>query len=122
MRTHIFRVTGEQQIDAPVQRRHGLIAIVSVCAVFAPLAGWAAQGGGAGPMQTADVREGSRSAVVTRITTDIAVDGSLDEEIWRTAPTIGPLTQREPATGEAPSEQTDVTLLYDDDNLYIGVM
>ena len=63
-----------------------------------------------------------RSAVVTRISSEITVDGALDEQIWRTAPTIGGLTQRQPRTGEAPSERTDVTLLYDRANLYIGVM
>ena len=63
-----------------------------------------------------------QTAVVTRVASAITVDGVLDEPAWRTVPTIGALTQREPRTGEAPSERTDVTLLYDDDNLYVGVM
>ncbi|MBI2829414.1 MAG: carbohydrate binding family 9 domain-containing protein [Acidobacteria bacterium] len=95
---------------------------------MAPVA-WAAtasgneQGGGRPPdQQTAGSQELARSAVVTRIATEIAVDGELDEEIWQRAPTIGTLTQREPNTGEPPSERTDVRLLYDDDYLYIGVM
>ena len=67
-------------------------------------------------------REPGKAAVVTAITSEITVDGLLDEEIWRTAPTIGELTQREPQTGEPPTERTTVTLLYDADNLYIGVM
>lgn len=67
-------------------------------------------------------REPGKTAVVTAITSEITVDGLLDEEIWRTAPTIGELTQREPQTGEPPTERTTVTLLYDADNLYIGVM
>jgi hypothetical protein len=99
---------------------------VIVCAfAFFALQGAAAPvdaQGNVAAAQSAAAEETTRTAVVTRITTDINVDGSLDEEIWRSAPTIGSLTQREPATGEAPSEQTDVTLLYDDDNLYIGVM
>jgi hypothetical protein len=64
----------------------------------------------------------TRSAVVTPVSSEIIVDGVLDEEMWRIAPTIGALTQREPQTGEPPSEDTRVTLLYDDENLYIGVM
>ncbi|MBI2828691.1 MAG: carbohydrate binding family 9 domain-containing protein [Acidobacteria bacterium] len=66
--------------------------------------------------------ESAKSAVVTAITSDITVDGLLDEEVWRTAPKIGELTQREPRTGERPSERTDVTLLRDANNLYVGVM
>lgn len=62
-----------------------------------------------------------RSAHVTAITADIAVDGNLDEPVWRRAPTIGGLTQRIPVSGAAPTERTEVTLLHDKDNLYIGV-
>ena len=96
--------------------------------IVAPVV-WAAtppdneQGGRVAPTpQTVGSQELAKSAVVTRIASDITVDGVLDEEVWQAAPTIGALTQREPRTGEPPTEQTDVTLLYDDDNLYIGVM
>src|SRR5688572_22326862 len=60
--------------------------------------------------------------MVTAISSDIVIDGSLDEAAWRSAPTIGDLTQRQPRTGEAPTERTDVTLLHDADTLYIGVV
>ena len=63
-----------------------------------------------------------RTAAVTLINSEIRVDGVLDDREWVTAPRIGELTQREPATGEPPTEETQVTLLYDADNLYIGVM
>lgn len=65
--------------------------------------------------------EGRRSAVVTAITTEIAIDGVLDEVPWTSAPRIGDLVQRQPATGQPPTERTEVTLLHDADNLYIGV-
>lgn len=64
----------------------------------------------------------ARSAVVTAITTPIAIDGVLDESAWRSAPPIGALIQRQPQTGEPPSERTEVTLLHDGANLYIGVV
>ncbi|MGE0405769.1 MAG: DUF5916 domain-containing protein [Candidatus Korobacteraceae bacterium] len=64
----------------------------------------------------------SRSAMVTAITSRIAIDGLLDEEAWNTAPKIGGLIQREPRSGVEPSERTEVTLLHDADNLYIGVI
>ena len=64
----------------------------------------------------------ARSAVVTRITSGITVDGVLDEPVWETAPKIGNLTQRQPQTGQPPTERTEVALLYDANNLYIGVL
>ncbi len=63
-----------------------------------------------------------RSAVVTAVTSAIVIDGVLDEGPWRTAPNIGELVQRIPTAGAKPTEKTEVTLLYDKDNLYIGVM
>ena len=63
----------------------------------------------------------TKSAVVTPATA-ITLDGVLDEPIWSTAPTIGGLTQRQPEQGQVPTERTDVTLLYDRDFLYVGVV
>lgn len=50
------------------------------------------------------------------------IDGSLDESQWRRAPKIGDFVQRIPTAGATPTERTEVTLLHDKDNLYIGVM
>ena len=63
-----------------------------------------------------------RSAVVTAVDSQIVVDGVLDEAAWRRAPDIGEMVQRIPRAGARPTERTEVTLLYDKDNLYIGVM
>jgi hypothetical protein len=65
---------------------------------------------------------GTRTAVVTMTTAPITIDGALDEEVWSTAPRIGDLVQRQPDPGRPPTERTDVTLLRDADNLYIGVI
>jgi hypothetical protein len=65
---------------------------------------------------------GARSAVVTATADPITIDGVLDEPVWSTAPKIGDLIQRQPASGQAPTERTDVTLLYDRDHLYIGIV
>ena len=73
------------------------------------------------PQQTSP-SEPVRSAVVTAVTSEIVIDGSLDEAPWRQAPKIGDLVQRIPEAGAKPTEKTEVTLLYDKDNLYIGVM
>lgn len=56
-----------------------------------------------------------------RTSEPIVIDGVLDEAVWASAPGIGDLVQRQPTPGGAPSERTDVKLLYDDNHLYIGV-
>ncbi|MEC7906741.1 MAG: DUF5916 domain-containing protein [Verrucomicrobiota bacterium] len=58
----------------------------------------------------------------TRIENRITIDGDLSERDWKEAPKIANLTQRQPNPGETPSEKTEITLLYDDNNLYIGVV
>ncbi len=73
------------------------------------------------PRQADSTQAAPRSAAVTTTTETITVDGVLDEAAWRTAPKIGDLIQRQPEPGRAPTERTEVTLLRDDDNLYIGV-
>src|SRR5258706_9571712 len=51
----------------------------------------------------------------------IRVDGVLDEPAWGNAESIGPLRQRDPKEGSPASEETDVRVLFDADNLYVGV-
>ncbi len=52
----------------------------------------------------------------------IRIDGVLDDEAWKSATDLGPLTQREPREGSIPSEPTQVRLLIDGNNLYIGIL
>src|SRR6266571_3131332 len=66
--------------------------------------------------------EEAAKAIVSRSTSQITIDGVLDEPDWETAAPIGEIRQREPHQGERASEATDVKLLYDSQNLYIGVM
>ena len=60
--------------------------------------------------------------MVVRVNSSIVVDGVLDEPMWSSAATIGDLVQREPRPGEPPTEKTEVRLLYDANNLYVGVI
>ncbi len=62
-----------------------------------------------------------RVAAVTTIAEPIRIDGALDEAAWTAAPPIGELVQRQPDTGQPPTERTVVTLLRDERNLYIGI-
>lgn len=50
----------------------------------------------------------------------IRLDGRLDEEVWRRAVAVTDFTQKEPTEGAAPSDPTDVRLVFDGDGLYIG--
>jgi hypothetical protein len=79
-------------------------------------------GGWVEAQDPASVSATPRSAVVTRTSEAITVDGVLDEPAWLSAPRIGDLVQRQPVPGARPSEDTQVVLLYDEDNLYVGVM
>ena len=72
--------------------------------------------------QTMPAERVPRSAVVTAAPEAITVDGVLDEPIWSAAAKIGDLIQRQPEPGRPPTERTDVTLLYDRDHLYVGVV
>ncbi|NOY06454.1 MAG: carbohydrate binding family 9 domain-containing protein [Chlorobi bacterium] len=56
-----------------------------------------------------------------RITQSIDVDGALVETAWQKAPRISNFTQRELNEGQPVTERTEVAVLYDDQNLYIGV-
>lgn len=66
--------------------------------------------------------DGIKRAVISRASSHITIDGVLDEPDWQAAPTIGEIRQREPHQGDKASESTEVKLLYDSQNLYVGVM
>ncbi len=51
----------------------------------------------------------------------IVVDGTLDEPEWKLAQPATDFIQNEPRTGEPVTERTEVRLLYDQENLYVGV-
>jgi hypothetical protein len=57
-----------------------------------------------------------------RASSRITLDGVLDEPAWAQASTIGELVQREPRPGVAPTEKTDVKLLFDANFLYVGAV
>src|SRR5215813_10892992 len=55
------------------------------------------------------------------ITQPIKVDGRLDEPAWSQAEVATGFRQQEPNEGEPATEKTEVRLLFDDKNLYVGV-
>ena len=54
-------------------------------------------------------------------TSDIRLDGVLDEAAWQQAERGTAFVQREPFQGEPATEQTFVQVVYTDDTLYIGI-
>jgi hypothetical protein len=56
--------------------------------------------------------------------TDIApkIDGSLDDEVWKTAPVATDFVELNPVAGrrEKPEERTEIRILYDNTAIYIG--
>lgn len=49
------------------------------------------------------------------------IDGYLNDDVWRQAVPFTNFKMVEPETGKAPSEKTELRVLYDEKNLYIGV-
>src|SRR5215210_6649361 len=64
---------------------------------------------------------GTRRIRVLRIKDPIEIDGRLDEPPWSQAEVATDFRQQEPNEGEPASEKTEVRLLFDDKNLYVGV-
>lgn len=56
-----------------------------------------------------------------RVTDAIKIDGFLDEPIWSTAEPATDFRQETPTEGAPASEKTEVRVLYDDKNLYLGI-
>ncbi len=55
-----------------------------------------------------------------RISSQIKIDGKLNEKIWTEGKGVSNFIQRDPIEGTQPSEKTIVKILYDDDAIYIG--
>jgi len=57
-----------------------------------------------------------------RVSAPPSIDGKLDDPQWLTAPVFDEFVQSFPDEGARPSEPTEVRVLYDDDNLYVGII
>ena len=99
-------------------RLRAVLSLLPLCAFLALVA----PAPSAAALRQDEAGRPTRTAAVTTVSEPILVDGVLDEPAWQSSPQIGNLIQRIPTAGVAPSERTEVTLLRDADNLYIGVM
>ena len=71
--------------------------------------------------RTERVERASRRLLAVRASQPIKIDGVLDDADWSRAPIANGFIQNEPREGDPASEDTDVRVLYDSDNLYVGV-
>ena len=53
--------------------------------------------------------------------TTIRLDGKLNEAIWHQVPVSTDFTMQEPIEGGDPTEKTEVQIVYDEENIYLGV-
>ncbi len=88
------------------------------------LAGWIAISGFlvAQDLDVQAVLEANRDKSIGayRVEEKIVIDGQLDENSWEMAVPAGDFIQSEPEFGKPATELTEVRLLYDDENLYVG--
>jgi hypothetical protein len=63
---------------------------------------------------------GQRSVTIVRTDARPTIDGALDDAAWANAALIDNLHQVNPVEYAAPSERTEIYLVYDDDALYVG--
>ncbi len=63
-----------------------------------------------------------RSARATAVTEAPVIDGIVEDGIWGSAEVLTDFVQREPVEGRPASERTEVRILYDSRNLYVGVV
>ncbi|MBZ5701747.1 MAG: carbohydrate binding family 9 domain-containing protein [Acidobacteriia bacterium] len=66
-------------------------------------------------------REGAQVAIAVRAAHPPRLDGTLDDPIWGTAPTVDDFRQREPIETRLASEKTEVHILYDARHVYFGI-
>jgi hypothetical protein len=75
--------------------------------------------------QTAERQSGTqeplRSAQASRVDRVPKMDGTLDDPLWGLATPITNFLQREPYEGQAPTEPTEVRILYTKHEVYFGV-
>ena len=63
----------------------------------------------------------NKSFVVKKVNVEITPDGILDEQSWSTADQANDFWQYFPLDTVQSKKQTEIKMLYDDDNLYVGI-
>lgn len=64
----------------------------------------------------------SKTIKATRVSMAPIIDGLLVDDVWKQGISMNDFMQQEPVPGSNPSLRTEFKIIYDDDNLYIGVI
>jgi hypothetical protein len=62
-----------------------------------------------------------RTYIATPVQSPPVIDGVIDEPVWNTGIWSGDFMQYKPLEGSAPSQKTEFTILYDDNNIYVAI-
>ncbi len=105
----------------PVMRRPGLVRVSSGVVRLALFTGGLALA--TVVSATAQARPSHQTYRLEAVRVDVGptLDGVLDEEVWQRATVVSEFVQQEPDEGQAATERTEVRLIYDEKNIYIGV-
>ena len=68
-----------------------------------------------------DAASNSRRVRASHVNEEIKIDGRLDEPAWSHADAATDFRMEEPTEGAPASERTEVRVLFDDKNLYVGI-
>ena len=101
-------------------RRRTWLFLVTLLVVWSPLRGQSGTPSQA-PGRQVGAQEPLRSAQASRVDRAPKMDGTLDDPLWPQATPIANFLQREPYEGQAPTERTEVRVLYDKHEVYFGI-
>jgi len=73
-------------------------------------------------VQEQDSQNGRYVLQAIRVDKAPKIDGVLEGEIWQKAPAANSFVQKQPDEGKPATERTEVRILYDNQNVYIGIM
>ncbi len=102
------------------QLRRNWLLLVTLLATWSPLLGQSGPPSQA-PQRQVRAPESFRTAQASRVDRTPRLDGTLDDPLWLQATPISNFLQREPYEGQAPTETTEVRILYDKHQVYFGV-
>lgn len=63
-----------------------------------------------------------KSAKAIRVNSSPVIDGRLNDEVWQRGISMNDFLQQEPVPGSNPTLRTEFKIIYDEENLYLGVM
>ena len=110
-----------RQWPFPFAIRLGWLLLGAVCLFLFLLCSPAQASPQAKERQTG-VLEPLRTATASRVDHPPKLDGTLDDPLWQQAALTNNFLQREPFEGQAPTQKTEVRILYDKHEVYFGIL